>query len=76
MFGQADDSDKEEEEVVEGWVRIQQQTFTNWVNDKLKTLDIEIENVKVFNNPVVCDLGTCHAPRYVTGYTHCIMDCV
>ena len=62
MFGQADDSDKEEEEVVEGWVRIQQQTFTNWVNDKLKTLDIEIENVKVFNNPVVCDLGTCHAP--------------
>ena len=37
MFQQGDESDKEEE-VVEGWVRVQQNTFTNWVNDKLKVL--------------------------------------
>ena len=35
-----------EEPELEAWVRIQQNTFTNWVNDKLNSQDMEVDNIR------------------------------
>ncbi len=44
------ESDEEEEQQPQGnqepWVRIQQHTFTNWINDKLAVLDLKVDNLR------------------------------
>ena len=44
MQDEVDAPDPEVE--VESWVRIQQHTFTNWVNDKLQIYSMEIDNLR------------------------------
>ena len=30
-----------------GWITVQKKTFTNWVNDKLKATDIQLEDLRI-----------------------------
>ena len=29
------------------WINVQKKTFTNWVNDKLKATDIQLEDIQI-----------------------------
>ena len=40
-----EDDNNNEEEYMENWVRIQQNTFLNWINDKLRVFDLECKNL-------------------------------
>ena len=45
-YPDSDDSDTESVPVeLEPWVRIQSNTFTNWINDKLRVLDLEVTDL-------------------------------
>lgn len=64
------DNDSDTESIApepEAWVRIQQNTFTNWVNDKLREQDLELENVrKEFKDGVkLCKLVECLQERKI-----------
>ena len=39
--------EEEEEEPSESWVRIQKDTFTNWINDKLLPSGVAVKNLKL-----------------------------
>ena len=41
-----DDGDSDPEPELEPWVLIQQNTFTNWMNDKLRPRSMEVENLR------------------------------
>ena len=40
------DNESDTEVEPEPWVRIQKDTFTNWSNEKLRTLDLSIEDIR------------------------------
>ena len=40
------DNESETEVEPEAWVKIQKDTFGNWVNDKLRVLDLEVNDLK------------------------------
>ncbi|KAI0234474.1 Filamin-C [Lamellibrachia satsuma] len=42
----SDEEENNNEEEQEAWVRIQENTFTNWVNDKLRKFGVEITHLK------------------------------
>ena len=44
--GIEDDEENNNDLKVEPWVEIQQNTFTNWMNDKLKTFDLEVHDLR------------------------------
>ena len=48
-----EDNNNNEEEELESWARIQQSTFLNWINDKLRDYDITCSNLK--GDLKVCD---------------------
>ena len=41
-----DDSDLEDEPEMEPWVTIQRSTFTNWVGDKLSSVEIQSKDIR------------------------------
>lgn len=41
-----ENSDSDEEPALENWVKIQQSTFSNWMNDKLRVHDLEVRNLR------------------------------
>ena len=42
----SDEEENNNEEEQEAWVRIQESTFTNWVNDKLRRYDVEVTHLQ------------------------------
>jgi len=42
----SDEEENNNEEEQEAWVRIQENTFTNWVNDKLRKFNVEVTHLK------------------------------
>ena len=46
LDGHLDHDDDDEEEDLARWVHIQKEAFTNWCNDKLKSRDMSIKDVK------------------------------
>lgn len=60
-----------EDDIEEQWVLIQKDTFTNWVNDKLRTVDDEVENVKTdFADGIrLCKLAQVLVVGYVYFYS-------
>ena len=42
----SDEEENNNEEEQEAWVRIQENTFTNWVNDKLRKHNVEVTHLK------------------------------
>ena len=39
--------EEEDEEPSEAWVRIQKDTFTNWINDKLQFSGVVVRNLRL-----------------------------
>lgn len=53
-----DEKKDEMDKGMEPWVQIQQNTFTNWINDKLKLFDIEVQDIRreIRDGVILCKL--------------------